>query len=186
MNESSKAEEATKPGAANEELERKSTADVGTRSAGNTKPEQRAKVLAALRLSTSFMRIVTVLMRSAHYRHYTLGDLEWLVVPPLMAGQFSIAQNKASGSAAVALWASVSADVDHKLSKRLQRPIRLKPEEWRSGDIFWIIDVVGDPQVLPNLRQKLIETVFKGREVKMRVRDDSGNVSVQRISAVRP
>ena len=39
---------------------------------------------AALRNALAFTQAIGVLMRSPHYRQYTLGDLEWLVIPPLI------------------------------------------------------------------------------------------------------
>jgi RTX toxin acyltransferase family len=41
-------------------------------------------------LSAAFACIVAILMRSPHYKHYTLADLEWLVLPPMMKGQFAM------------------------------------------------------------------------------------------------
>ena len=38
----------------------------------------------------TFTRIVSVLMHSVHYRHYSLSDLEWLVVPPILTGQCAV------------------------------------------------------------------------------------------------
>lgn len=35
------------------------------------------------------------MLRSPYYKRYTLGDLEWLVIPPLLAGQFRIGEAKA-------------------------------------------------------------------------------------------
>ena len=31
----------------------------------------------------------------------------------------------------------------------------LAPEEWRSGDILWLINAVGDPKIMPQLMQQL-------------------------------
>jgi len=59
-----------------------------------------------------------------------------------------------------ALWASVSADVDKRLSD-LSEPARLRPIEWRSGDIVWLMELICDPAVR--------QTVFKGRPITMRV-----------------
>ena len=144
--------------------------------------------MSAIHQSLSFAQIVTVLMRSPWYRHYTLGDLEWLVIPPLLAGQFSVVefkpqQNVVSVPVAAALWASVSAEVDKRLSENLHVPIRLRPDEWRSGDILWLIDAVGDPRVVPQLVKQLVETKFKGREAKMLARGENGKVIVQRIAS---
>jgi hemolysin-activating ACP:hemolysin acyltransferase len=125
-------------------------------------------------------------MHSPRYRHYTLGDLEWLVLPPLLTGQCSVAEakskdNGASVPVAVALWASVSPDVDRRLSENLNTPIRLRPDEWRSGDILWLIDAVGDRRVVPGLLKQLAEHTLKGREIKVRGRAEDGKVEVKNL-----
>jgi hemolysin-activating ACP:hemolysin acyltransferase len=153
--------------------------------AGNE--ESRLRALSSMRQSLAFAQIVTVLMRSPLYRHYTLGDLEWLVIPPLVAGQCTVAntslkQNGVTVPVAIALWASVSAEVDKKLSENLHLPMRLRPDEWRSGDVLWLIEAVGDPRAVPQLLKQLVETTFKGREVKMRAPGENGKVIVQRIA----
>ena len=165
-------------------------ADFGKAPAGVSTPstqEARRRAVSAIRQSLSFAQIVTVLMRSPHYRHYTLGDLEWLVIPPLLTGQCRVAESKSkqngvSVPVAVALWASVSAEVDKRLSENLHVPIRLRPDEWRSGDILWLIDAVGDPRVVPQLLRQLVETAFKGRQAKMRAPGENGKVMVRRIA----
>src|SRR5215510_11295125 len=153
----------------------------------STKDSQRAAV-SAIRQSVAFAQIVNVLMRSPRYRHYTLGDLEWLVVPALATGQWRVvgAQSKQNGVSfpvAVALWAAVSAEVDKKLSENLHVPIRLRPDEWQSGDILWLVDAVGDPRVVPQLLKQLLETSFKGREAKVRAAGEDGKITVRRLGA---
>src|SRR4029079_4132083 len=111
--------------------------------------------LAALQTSASFGQVVSVLMRSSQHKHLALTDLEWLVVPALTAGQFAVANMKSkeggpSVPAAVVLWASVSPEVDQRLSANLSAPIRLRPDEWKSGDILWLIEAVGDGRLLSN------------------------------------
>ena len=155
--------------------------------AASTREAQRLAV-SAVRQSVAFAQIVTVLMRSPRYRHYTLGDLEWLVVPALTTGQWRVvgAQSKQNGVSipvAVALWAMVSAEVDKKLSENLHVPIRLRPDEWKSGDILWLVDAVGDPQVVPQLLKQLLETSFKGREAKVRAAGEDGKITVRRLGA---
>src|SRR5689334_14414833 len=104
----------------------------GPRDGASKEAQMRAAV--AIRQSLAFTQIVSVLMRSPHYKHYTLADLEWLVLPPLVAGQFSVAEASIGASgpkvpAAIALWASVSAEVDKRLSGDLSAPMRLRPDE---------------------------------------------------------
>jgi len=120
-------------------------------------------------------------MRSSQHKHLALTDLEWLVVPPLTAGQFAVAdmQSREGGPsvpAAVVLWASVSPEVDQRLAANLSEPIRLRPDEWKSGDILWLIEAVGDGRLLSNFLKTLQEKAFKNRTVRVRVRRDGETV----------
>jgi hemolysin-activating ACP:hemolysin acyltransferase len=153
-----------------------------------TSDEARRRAAAAVRHSLAFAQIVSILMHSPRYRHYTLGDLEWLVLPPLLTGQCSVAEakskdNGASVPVAVALWASVSPEVDQRLTENLNTPIRLRPDEWRSGDILWLIDAVGDRRVVPGLLKQLADNTLKGREIKVRGRGEGGKVEVKNLQA---
>ncbi len=52
---------------------------------------------------------------------------------------------------AIAFWASVSDAVDAKIREQVKAgafPIRLKPEEWASGDTVWLLDVIAPSQKL--------------------------------------
>ena len=151
-------------------------------------PQQRQASAVAIRQTVAFSQIVSILMRSAFHKHLALSDLEWLVLPPLMAGQFRVAQARAaqdapSVPAAVALWAKVSPEVDRRLTENPSAPTRLRPDEWRSGDILWLIEVVGDPRVVPQLMKSLGDSVFKGRDVKMKARGADGKPTAK---VVRP
>ena len=134
----------------------------------------------------SLMRVISVLSRSSHYRHYTISDLEWLVLPPLRLGQCAILHAETPGlpvAAAVALWASVSPEVDLKLSQNLAVPIRLRPDEWRSGDILWLVDVIGSPDAGAQLLTRLQNDAFKGRQVKVRRRGVDGHAEISFVGA---
>jgi hemolysin-activating ACP:hemolysin acyltransferase len=125
-------------------------------------------------------QIVTILMHSAQHKQRPLADLEWLVLPAVLSGQCRVAQTQQSGVAVpvgVALWASVSTDVDQRLSD-LSAPLRLQSDEWRSGDIPWLVELVADPPTQQALLKHLGETVFKGGRIKMRVRDADGKVQI--------
>lgn len=143
---------------------------------------QASKVLAA-----RFGEIVALLMRSPTHKHYTLADLEWMIVPPLLNNQLVVAEARSESKGlaipvGLALWASVAADVDAKLSNNLDRPVRLHPNEWRSGDKLWLIDVVGTPQIVHGLMEQLSTTVFAGGPYKVRHRNKDGARSVRTIS----
>lgn len=77
----------------------------------------------------------------------------WLVVPAVTVGTYAVidAQVKDSGAstpAAVALWATVSADVDRRMTASLAEPIRLQAQDWRSGNIPWLVEAIDEPHAL--------------------------------------
>ncbi len=152
------------------------------------KEQQARRAMGAKMVAASVGEIVSILMRSPVYKHFSLADLEWLVIPPVMGNQFSLAEARRGGQSipvpiAVAFWASVSEEVDQKLSANFTGPLRLRPDEWKSGDILWLIDAVGPAEVLDNLVANLHKTVFKGRPLKIRHRGEDGKpvIKVQRL-----
>lgn len=150
-----------------------------------------------VRFAQSFAQIVAVLMRDQNFRKMRLADLEWLVLPPVMAGQFRLAQAPSpvgrvkgkDGSEqggvlvpiAVALWARVSDAIDKALSENLDKPVRLRPNEWASGDNIWLMAVAGDQRAVPKFLEQLAKTEFKGQRVKMRVRGPDDTVVVKSL-----
>jgi cytolysin-activating lysine-acyltransferase len=140
-----------------------------------------------IRFAVTFTRIVSVLTRSPHYKHYTLSDLEWLVVPPLLTGQCAVMEAKVNGRdvpVAVALWATVSDEVDKRLSENVATPIRLRPDEWRSGDVLWLVDAVGDPKAVPILVTQIRDAIFKERTVKVRRPGPDSQPVVEILNAI--
>jgi cytolysin-activating lysine-acyltransferase len=164
--------------------------------------------LRQARFALTFSQVVSVLMRDPNFRKLRLADLEWLVIPPIMSGQFRLAQApmqppgaKAPGSGkqgqesakaaqggaflvpvAVALWASVSANIDKALSGNLDKQVRLHPAEWASGDNLWLMAVAGDQRALPTFLKRLRDEEFKGKQVKMRMRGPDGKMVVKTIA----
>jgi cytolysin-activating lysine-acyltransferase len=128
----------------------------------------------------NFSQIAAVMMRDRNFRNTRLGELEWLLLPPLLAGQWRLGKVSASVPnadpkagvtlvpAAMALWARVSPAVDERLAKDLDKPLLLKPNEWTSGDILWLIAVAGDPRAMPRFLVSLRDREFKDKTVKLR------------------
>ena len=144
------------------------------------------------RMGQTFAQIVGVLMRDANFRNLRIADLEWLVLPPIMAGQFRFAhavrqpddktkQAGVSVPVAVALWARVSPQIDKGLSENLDKLVRLPPNQWASGNILWLMAVAGDPRAVPHFLKQLAEKEFKGQQVKMRVRGPDDKVVVKTL-----
>lgn len=172
------------------------------------KPVTRPRDARQARFAQSFAQIVAVLMRDPNFRNMRLADLQWLVLPPVMAGQFRLAQvpmpqdtkGQEAGKApqgakaqeggilvpiAVALWARVSPDIDKGLSESLDKEVRLRPNQWASGNIVWLTAVAGDPRAKPRFLKQLAETEFKGQHVKMRLRGPDGKVVVRALDQAK-
>ena len=63
---------------------------------------------------------------------------------------------------AVVLWASVSAEVDKKLMETEDASLQLKPEEWKSGDILWLVHAAGETRFVRQVVDELTKTTLKG------------------------
>jgi hemolysin-activating ACP:hemolysin acyltransferase len=139
---------------------------------------------AVLRNALAFTQILGVLMRSPHYRQCAIGDLEWLVIPPLMAGQFRIGEAPAQNGqgptlpVALVLWASVSAEVDQRLMDN-PSAFQIKPEDWTSGDILWLMHAAGETRFVRFIVEQLKKTTLKDRKIKVLARDKDGNAKAR-------
>ncbi len=136
--------------------------------------ELRRQVAKSKQRYASFGEITSVLMRIPQLKEKPISTLEALVVPAVATGQFMIAETQAKEDGSITpvaaiLWASVSDEVDGRLSARSDGPVTLAPKEWESGDIPWLILAVGDKRLVEALTQKAQETALKGRPLKSRV-----------------
>jgi cytolysin-activating lysine-acyltransferase len=164
------------------------TAVARSKSAPDLGPElapEEAKRRAALakHYAAIFGEAVSILMHSPQFAQFALADLDWLVVPAVMTGQFSIttAQSKVSGSTAavaVVLWASVSDEIDKRLSASPGQSIRLGPKEWKSGQRIWVVAAVGDVRVLQAMLRRLEQKEWANKPVKMLARDKQGRPTI--------
>jgi len=98
-----------------------------------------------------------------------LNPSDALVVEPMTRDRIAIAktsattggEGKVEETAGIAIWASVSDAVDAKIREQIQArvfPLRLKAEDWNSGEIYWLLDVIAPSQkvataVLANFKQ---------------------------------
>lgn len=150
--------------------------------------ESKRRMVAARQAFATFGEIVTLLMRTPEYRPFPLGDLESLVLPPLFSGQVSVAtaQVKNNGGTApvgAILWARVSEEVANRLAVQVGKPIRLAPEDWKSGDIVWIMASAGDGRVLSEMLKQLSKRQWTGKEVRIVVRPKDGKPTVAKLVA---
>jgi cytolysin-activating lysine-acyltransferase len=135
---------------------------------------EQKRLIAAAReqLHARVGQIALALAVEPRYRHQTLADLQALVLEPLLRSRIAIAMAGGkdedpvgAATAGIAFWASVSDEVDAKIREQIKAgvfPVRLKPQEWASGDKAWLLDVIAPSRklasmVLANFRQVVKE-----------------------------
>lgn len=127
--------------------------------------------------------VVGLMMRSERHRHYSISDLEWMLLPPLTLNQLLISyarpgakpaadagageqapaekgeQTPQAPLMAVAMvsWARISPEVFAKLDAQKKAGVsyRLAPQEWTSGDIVRVIDTIGPATEIKGLIERL-------------------------------
>ncbi len=136
-------------------------------------PEMVEKISAIrTRIHSTFGQVVIAMTAVPRYRHQSVADLTHMVMEPLIRDRVAIASPKTTDEnpapatlAGIAIWASVSEDVNSKIQEQIKSgtfPIRLKADDWTSGDITWLLDVIAPSQklstaVLANFRQVVKE-----------------------------
>jgi hemolysin-activating ACP:hemolysin acyltransferase len=127
-----------------------------------------AKVRAHVR--ESFGKVVMTMMLLPRYRNQTVGDLQQLVLDPLIRDRVAMAypgdkgDNELADLSGLAIWASVSEEVDKRIREQISTgtfPVRLKPEDWTSGEINWLLDVIA-----PNAKMTASVLANFGKVVK--------------------
>jgi RTX toxin acyltransferase family len=88
------------------------------------------------RMAASFGDIVGLMLQAPQFKHMSLTDLEWLVLPGLATGQFMVMEavdrsTGATGPLAAALWARVSEEIEQRMVEGAVagRPFRLAPAD---------------------------------------------------------
>jgi len=149
--------------------------------------------------SASALADLTILaIRHPVFRNYAIADIDWLIIPPLLTGNFAILHmarpNGSKAPVAAVTWARVSEEVDQRLMENLHRPFRLSPEEYVSGDIYWLAHTFGPPQAVEELIGAVTREAgeddngnpipagpLAGKKLKQRVRDESGRLMVASV-----
>ena len=131
-------------------------------------PEIQAKIAQVRsKLHETFGKVALAMMSTPRYRSLSISDLAQFLLDPLMRNRIAIASSAKNGApmegtlSGIAIWASVSVEVDAKIREQIKAgtfPIRLKPEDWTSGSINWLLDVIAPNQrlttaVIANFRQ---------------------------------
>ena len=139
--------------------------------------------------SASIGDVVVVMSRSPAHKHYSLVDIEWMVLPRVANGQFYIAEaahneNGFRAPIAVMTWALVSEQVDLWLQQQAEQSRRLRPDQWACGEIGWLIDAAGNAAGVRSALQWLSAGTFKDRPLKVPMRSRDGVTNVTTLHAM--
>ena len=150
--------------------------------------EAQARADASRRSILAFGQIVSVLMRTQPFNSLPLLAIEPLIAPAVLTGQFMVAEAQSNANGVVApvaavLWASVSPEIDRRLSENLDKPVQLAPVEWKSGTIPWLVLAAGDQRLVNSMLAQLQEKGLGGRPLKMRVKGQDGKEAVGTLTA---
>lgn len=106
--------------------------------------------------------ITSLLTQSPIHKQLFIGDLEWFCMPPVLLEQFRLFYGPTT-PAAVVFWAFVSKETDARLAAG---GYRLRPDEWRGGDILWLMELVAPFGAADEILAHLSKNVFPQRVFK--------------------
>lgn len=131
-------------------------------------------------------QIMTVLMNAPQFKKTPLAAAQALVLPAVSTGQFVVALARPGSGhlapIAVALWASVSDEVDRRLATELDKPFQIAESEWKSGAHPWLILLAGDRRAIAPMLAQVQKTTLGGREFKTRLTNAEGKSEVRTFS----
>jgi cytolysin-activating lysine-acyltransferase len=119
--------------------------------------------------------VVWLMSQSATHKGFLVSDLEWMVMTPMLLGQFRLFYEREK-PIGVVLWGFVNDEVEARL---LTGNARLRPGDWKSGERLWVTDIIAPfgraegaqvsmaDQMIVDLKEK----VFPTRELRVLTRE---------------
>ncbi|PQA87546.1 toxin-activating lysine-acyltransferase [Hyphococcus luteus] len=164
--------------------------EAGANGAGAIDREKTASASGAAKPTVSHMlgEITWLMSQSPTHKHFAIGDLEWLVMPAILLEQFRVFHGEKQ-PVGFALWAQFSEEAEARFKAQVEagQGARLRPQEWKSGDRLWLVDLVA-PQATPEnklveaMLADLVQNVFGQRKFKFHVTDPAtGNRTEREI-----
>lgn len=107
--------------------------------------------------------VIMLYMQSSHRRFQFISDLEWLLLPPLVGGQCKLYMKKEYPVSFIS-WAFLDDDAEKRL---FHNAGKLRPDDWKSGDNLWVIDIVAPFGGVENMLRDIQKNEFPGQTIKL-------------------
>jgi len=130
-------------------------------------------------VSQVFGEIVWLLTQSPRHSQYSVQDLGWLLMPPVMKRQFHLFRDGVRPVGA-ALWAYPGEGAERRLAaKALSASNPLDERDWSAGGPLWLVDLIApfataDNRQIEVMLADLMTGPFKGKEFRMLRVDPAG------------
>lgn len=134
--------------------------------------------------------MVTLYSKDPGHKHFSFADMEWKILPPIVNGQYHIetADDTEFGTlrpVSLVTWAKVSDELDKRLSAQAQGElVRLRPQEWASGEHVWLVDVVGTKEGVRKALKAIHQNQLSKTESKVPTRDKDGKLEINSLASL--
>jgi len=122
------------------------------------------KLAATTPSDAALGQAVWLMMNMPMYRHFFLGDLDWMVMPPIILNQYRLFRVE-NRIVAFAAWGYLSEAAEQRLSG--PNP-RLAPADWKSGDRLCLVHMFAPFGHHELALKELRETALAGHSLKIR------------------
>ena len=155
----------------------------------NAQVEEAKEALSPTFRAAALGEIMSVFLQSPAHKSVTLGALSGMVLPAVLTKQFMLARTKSKQGdqpptpVGVALWARVSDEVDQRLTAEPDKPIVLLPDEWRSGDNYWLVEVAAAHSVAKSMVHDLLKRMPDEQPLKTKIIGRDGKRMIKFLEA---
>ncbi len=126
--------------------------------------------------------VLFLYLQSSHRRFHFISDLEWLLIPPLVAGQCKLYMKKEYPLSYVS-WAFLDKNSEARMFKNGGK---LRPEDWNSGDRLWLIDIVAPFGNVENILADIQNNEFPGETVHIVAPDPkTGGITSRKLPPLK-
>jgi cytolysin-activating lysine-acyltransferase len=146
----------------------------------NLKEHIHRQSLKVLKCLPAIGPVIMLYMQSSHRRFQFIGDLEWLLLPPLVSGQCKLYMKKEYPISFIS-WAFLDDATENRL---FQNGGKLRPEDWKCGDRLWIIDIVAPFGGVENMLRDIRKNEFPNQVIRLMTPDlKTGGITARELPA---